>query len=136
MLLSKVQYINRRLGSTSLAFVEGQVVWSGRKSGNIDTMEREYCIFFLIKRERCAKEPNIFCTYRRKERRRRLTYCENKRIEIPWFSLSVIYAQVVKLVDTLDLGSSASRHVGSSPILGIAFLLKIFLFRYLVYLFG
>lgn len=29
-------------------------------------------------------------------------------------------AQVVKLVDTLDLGSSASRHVGSSPILGIS----------------
>jgi hypothetical protein len=32
-------------------------------------------------------------------------------------------AQVVKLVDTLDLGSSAARCVGSSPILGIPYLL-------------
>ena len=30
-----------------------------------------------------------------------------------------INAQVVKLADTLDLGSSAVRCVGSSPILGI-----------------
>ncbi|KKK88254.1 hypothetical protein LCGC14_2745020, partial [marine sediment metagenome] len=28
-------------------------------------------------------------------------------------------AQVVKLVDTPDLGSGAARYVGSSPILGI-----------------
>ncbi len=28
------------------------------------------------------------------------------------------FAQVVKLVDTPDLGSGAARHVGSSPILG------------------
>ncbi len=38
-------------------------------------------------------------------------------------------AQVVKLVDTLDLGSSASRHVGSSPILGISML---FLYRHVI----
>ncbi len=37
-----------------------------------------------------------------------------------------VYAQVVKLVDTLDLGSSASRHVGSSPILGNSFFLILF----------
>ena len=37
-----------------------------------------------------------------------------------------VYAQVVKLVDTLDLGSSASRQVGSSPILGKSFFLILF----------
>lgn len=38
-------------------------------------------------------------------------------------------AQVVKLVDTLDLGSSASRHVGSTPILGIS---TLFLYRHII----
>ncbi len=33
-------------------------------------------------------------------------------------------AQVVKLVDTPDLGSGAVRCVGSSPILGISFLIN------------
>jgi hypothetical protein len=30
-------------------------------------------------------------------------------------SISFLYADVAKLADALDLGSSASRHVGSSP---------------------
>ena len=32
-----------------------------------------------------------------------------------WWHSSAYFAGVVKLVDTLDLGSSAERHGGSSP---------------------
>ena len=41
-----------------------------------------------------------------------------ERKQISWIFLSFFYAQVVKLVDTPDLGSGAARCVGSSPILG------------------
>ena len=39
--------------------------------------------------------------------------------ELDYSSLLKVFAQVVKLVDTPDLGSGAARYVGSSPILGI-----------------
>lgn len=39
------------------------------------------------------------------------------KIRVPQYT-QVLYAQVVKLVDTPDLGSGAVRCVGSSPILG------------------
>ena len=35
------------------------------------------------------------------------------------YILGILLAQVVKLVDTPDLGSGAAKCVGSSPILGI-----------------
>jgi hypothetical protein len=35
--------------------------------------------------------------------------------------IAILNAQMVELVDTLDLGSSAFWCVGSSPILGISF---------------
>lgn len=46
------------------------------------------------------------------------------KVTIDSFSVKVVayfHAQMVKLVDTPDLGSGAARCVGSSPILGIFF---------------
>lgn len=43
----------------------------------------------------------------------------DEKLQNRYAAEQIIHAQVVKLVDTPDLGSGAVRCVGSSPILGI-----------------